>query len=109
MASPSVTDPPGELTYEADVLLGVLGRQEEELGADLVGHRLVDGAAQEDDPLLEEALEDVGRGQVGQVAGPHGSRPGSATRAMPGVGWGAMPRGYPGCHARVGQGAGCGR
>jgi len=49
----------------------VLGRQEQELGADLVRHHLVDGAAQEDDALLEQSLEDVGRGQVGQVAGPH--------------------------------------
>ena len=43
---------------QRDVLVGVLGLQEDELGADEVGRHLVDRAADEHDALLEELLED---------------------------------------------------
>ena len=66
MARPSVTEPPGRVDVEGDVLVGVLGLQEDELGADEVGRDLVDRAADEDDALLEEPLEDASGGvQVG--------------------------------------------
>ena len=41
-------------------LAGVLGGQEEELGADQVGGGVVDLGAEEDDPLLEQTAIDVG-------------------------------------------------
>ena len=46
---------------EVDVLLRVLGLQEEHLGDDQVGHVVFDVARQEDDALLEEPREDVVR------------------------------------------------
>src|SRR5437870_8600863 len=48
------------------VALGVLGLEEEQLGDDEVRHRVLDGVPDEDDPLLEEAREDV----VGALAAP---------------------------------------
>ncbi len=54
-----VDRPPGRVDVEPDVLLGVLAGQEEELGHDHVGHLVVDGGADEDDPVLEQAGVDV--------------------------------------------------
>src|SRR5204863_951431 len=44
---------------EADVLVRALGFQEEDLGADDVGDVVVDGRAEEDDVLPEQARVDV--------------------------------------------------
>ena len=50
--------PARRVDVDGNVLVGVLGLQEDELGADHVGRDLVDRAADEDDALLEELLED---------------------------------------------------
>jgi len=50
---------PGRVDVEPDVLLGILTGQEEQLGHDHVGHLVVDGGADEDDPVLEQAGVDV--------------------------------------------------
>jgi hypothetical protein len=44
---------------DRDILLGILGLEEEELANDEVGARVVDLAVHEDDPVLEEAGKDV--------------------------------------------------
>ena len=44
---------------DRDVLVGVLGLEVQQLGDDQVGHRVVDRRAEEDDPLVEQAAEDV--------------------------------------------------
>src|SRR3990170_143786 len=44
---------------DVDVLLGAVGLEEQQLGDDYVGHIIVDGHAQEDDPVHEEPREDV--------------------------------------------------
>jgi hypothetical protein len=49
-----VDDAAGRVDVERDVLVGVLGLQVEDLGDDQVGDLLVDGLAEEDDPLPEE-------------------------------------------------------
>ena len=49
----------GRVDVEVDVLVGVLGLQEEHLGADQVGDGVVDRRAQEDDPLLQQARVQV--------------------------------------------------
>ena len=56
----------GRVDVELDVVivLVVLCVQEEQLGTDQVGDVLVDRRAEEDDPLLQQALEDVGLGHV---------------------------------------------
>ena len=46
---------------EGDVLVRVLGLQMQQLGDDQVGHLVVDGGAQEDDALVEQARVDVER------------------------------------------------
>jgi hypothetical protein len=56
---PAVTTPPGRVDVQADVLLGVLGLEEQHLGDDHVGHVVVDRADQEDHPLLQQARVDV--------------------------------------------------
>jgi hypothetical protein len=53
--------PPGTVDVQADVFVGVLSGQKEQLGADQVGRGVVHLGAQEHDPLLEQALVDVGR------------------------------------------------
>jgi len=50
---------PGRVDVELDVLLGVLGLQVQELGHDQVGDLVVDLGAEEHDPLVEQAAEDV--------------------------------------------------
>ena len=56
----------GRVDVEGDVLVGVLGLEEDQLGADQVGRHLVDRAADEDDALLEQLLEDPPGGlQIG--------------------------------------------
>ena len=55
---------------ERDVLVGVLGLEEDQLGADEVGRDLVDRAPDEDDALLEQLLEDPAGGvEVGPGGG----------------------------------------
>ena len=54
-----VDRPPRRVDVQPDVLLGVLTGQEEQLGHDHVGHLVVDGGADEDDPVLEQAGVDV--------------------------------------------------
>ena len=49
----------GGVDVEADVLVGVLGLEVEELGDEQVGHVLVELAGEEDDPLLQQAGVDV--------------------------------------------------
>ena len=49
----------GRVDVEADVLVGVLGLQVQELGDDQVGDVLGDRRAEEDDPLAEQARVDV--------------------------------------------------
>ena len=49
----------GAVDVDLDVLLGILALQEQELGDDRVGHEVVDLGADEDDPVLEQAAEDV--------------------------------------------------
>jgi hypothetical protein len=44
---------------QVDVPLGILGFEEEQLGDDQVGHRVLDGVPDEDDPFLQEPREDV--------------------------------------------------
>ena len=44
----------GRVDVERDVLVGVLGLQVQELGHDQVGDLVVDGRAEEDDPLVEQ-------------------------------------------------------
>jgi hypothetical protein len=46
---------------EPDVLVGLVARQVQQLGADDVGDVVVDLGAQEDDALTEEAVEDLVR------------------------------------------------
>ena len=46
---------PRRVDVEADVPVGVLGLQVQQLGADQVGDRVIDRRADEDDVLLEEA------------------------------------------------------
>ena len=46
---------------ERDVLLGVLGLEVQQLRDDQVGDLVVDGRAEEDDPLVEQAAVDVER------------------------------------------------
>src|SRR5919107_1231920 len=55
---PALIEPPGELMY-SDVLLAVRRGEQQELGADPVRHLVVDLAAEEDDPLAEQPLEDL--------------------------------------------------
>ena len=58
---------------DVDVLLGVLGLQEQELGDDQVRHHVVDGGADEDDVVLEEARVDVvGALAAGRLLHDHG-------------------------------------
>src|SRR5213594_5151931 len=51
----------GGVDVELDVLVGILGLQEEHLGDDQVGDLVLDVGREEDDPLLEEPGEDVVR------------------------------------------------
>ena len=49
----------GRVDVEVDVLVRVLGLEEEQLGDDQVGDVVLDGVAQEDDALLEQPAVDV--------------------------------------------------
>src|SRR6266571_4301561 len=49
----------GAVDVDVDVLLRVLGFEEEELGDDQVRHHVVDGGAYEDDVVLQQARVDV--------------------------------------------------
>ena len=49
----------GRVDVEPDVLLRVLRRQEQQLGADSVGIVIAHLGTEEDDPLLEQAVIDV--------------------------------------------------
>src|SRR5439155_24321591 len=48
----------GRVDVEVDVALGVLGGQQQHLRGQLVGDDVVDLAAEEDDPLAQQALVD---------------------------------------------------
>ena len=48
----------GRVDVEVDVLVRVLGREQQHLGADRVGHLVVDHRAEEDDPLAQQPLVD---------------------------------------------------
>ena len=52
-------DSAGRVDVKRDLLLRILGLQEQELGADQRGHAVFHRAGNEDDPLLEEPREDV--------------------------------------------------
>src|SRR3546814_8535602 len=54
-------DAAGRVDVQADVLLGVLGLEEQHLRDDDVGDVVVDAADQEDHPLLQQARIDVVR------------------------------------------------
>ena len=54
-----MTTPPGRVDVELDVLVRVLALEEQELGDDDVRHVVVDGAAEEDDAVLQQPAEDV--------------------------------------------------
>ena len=56
---PAVTEPPGRVDVEPDVLLGILALEVEQLRGDEVGDVVVDLAAEEHDAVLEQAVEDV--------------------------------------------------
>jgi hypothetical protein len=56
---PGVDPAAGGVDVDRDVLVGILGLEMQELGDDQVGDLLVDGRAQEDDPLVQEAAVDV--------------------------------------------------
>ena len=58
MAKSAVISPPGEL-IEVDVLVRLLGLEEEHLRADQVGHRVVHRCAQEDDALTQQPRIEV--------------------------------------------------
>ena len=47
--------PARRIDVHVDFLFRVLGLQEKQLRADQAGHVIVDGAAEQDDPVLEEA------------------------------------------------------
>ena len=47
--------PTGRVDIDADVFFGVLHLQKEKLGNDRVGHAVIDGGANEDDAILEQA------------------------------------------------------
>lgn len=81
MASPAVTEPPGGVDIHVDVLFRVSHLEEQELGDDGVRHVVVNGGADEDDAILQEAGVDV-KGAFaaavllhyhGNVIGVHGS------------------------------------
>ena len=57
--------PAGRIDVERDLLLGIFGLQEEELGDDQVGEVVVDRAAQKDDVVLQKARVDVVRALAG--------------------------------------------
>ena len=61
----------GRVDVEPDVLLGVLPVEVEQLGGDLVGDRVVDLGAEEDDALPQEAVVDVLPG-IGERRRRHG-------------------------------------
>ena len=56
---PGVDDAAGRVDVQADVLLRVLGLEEQELGDDEVGDVVLDRVAEEDDPLAQQARVDV--------------------------------------------------
>ena len=58
MAMPGVDRAAGRVDVEADVALGVLGGEQQHLGADPVGDVVVHLLAEEDDPVPEQALEE---------------------------------------------------
>ena len=53
--------PPGELMYMSICFFGFSVSRIEQLGADQRRHAVVDRAVQEDDPLAQQAREDVER------------------------------------------------
>ena len=59
IARPAVIEPPGELMYSEISRLRILGGQEQHLGDDQVGHVVVNGRAQENNVLLQQARIDV--------------------------------------------------
>ncbi len=59
MARPRVDDAARRVDVQADVLLRVLGLEEEQLRDDEVRDVVLDRVAQEDDPFLEQARVDV--------------------------------------------------
>ena len=59
MARPAVTEPPGRVDVDVDVLLRVLHLQVQHLGDDVVRQRVADGFADEDDPVLHQPAEQV--------------------------------------------------
>ena len=54
-----MTEPPGELIYIGDVLLGVLRFEEEQLRDGEVGREVVDLAVDENDAILKEPGVDI--------------------------------------------------
>lgn len=58
----------GRIDVELYFFVGVLAVEEEQLGHDQVGHLVVDGGAQKDNPFLEQQREDI----VGALAAPAG-------------------------------------
>ena len=59
IARPAVTTPPGRIDVHEDVLLRVLGLEEQQLGGDERGHMVLDRAGDEDDPLAQQPRENV--------------------------------------------------
>ena len=51
--------PAGRVDVEGDILLGILGLQEQQLRTDQAGDHVVDRAGQENDPLLQQARVDI--------------------------------------------------
>src|SRR4029453_7450408 len=52
-------DAPGRIDVQVDVLVRVIGLEEEQLGDDDVGDIVIDRGSQEHDPVHEEPREDV--------------------------------------------------
>jgi hypothetical protein len=61
IAMPALTEPPGGVDVERDVLVGVFAFQEQQLRHHQVGRLVIDRAHQEDHALLEQARIDVVR------------------------------------------------
>ena len=54
-----MTEPPGRVDVDVDVLLPVLHLEEEQLGDDRIRHVVIDRRAEEDDAILQQPRIDV--------------------------------------------------
>src|SRR6266545_3891726 len=81
----SVDGAAGAIDVERDVLVGVLGLEMQQLGDRQVRELVIDRAAEEDDPLVEEARVDVERTRaVGGLLDHHRNQRAHAGSLLPG-------------------------